>query len=75
MQLYREDAHYMERTAPWLEGVGLSYVKEKVVEDDEGRKALAERFLYSQTFAQDDPWAERAEGGEAHEFTPIKRVG
>jgi nitrite reductase (NADH) large subunit len=29
MQLYREEAHYLERTAPWLERVGLSYVKEK----------------------------------------------
>jgi nitrite reductase (NADH) large subunit len=75
MQLYREKAHYLERTAPWLERVGLTYVKEKIVEDDEGRKALAERFLYAQKFAQDDPWAERAEGGDAHEFTPIKQVG
>jgi nitrite reductase (NADH) large subunit len=75
MQLYREEAHYLERTAPWLERVGLSYVKEKIVEDEVGRKALAGRFLYSQKFAQDDPWHERAEGAEAHEFTPIKLVG
>jgi nitrite reductase (NADH) large subunit len=75
MQLYREEAHYLERTAPWLERVGLTYVKERVVEDEVGRKALAERFHYAQKFAQDDPWRERAEGGEAHEFTPIKQVG
>ena len=75
MQLYREEAHYLERTAPWLERVGLSYVKEKIVEDEVGRKALAGRFLYSQKFAQDDPWHERAEGAEAHEFTPIKLMG
>jgi len=75
MQLYREEAHYLERTAPWLERVGLSYVKEKIVEDEVGRKALAGRFLYSQKFAQEDPWRERAEGAEAYEFTPIKRVG
>ena len=36
MQLYREEAHYLERTAPWLERVGLSYVKDKIVEDDKG---------------------------------------
>jgi len=53
----------------------MTYVKEKIVEDEEGRKALAERFLYAQKFVQDDPWAERAAGGEAHEFTPIKQVG
>jgi nitrite reductase (NADH) large subunit len=75
MQLYREEAHYLERTAPWLERVGLSYVKDKIVEDEVGRKALAGRFTYSQQFAQDDPWRERAEGAESHEFTPIKQVG
>jgi len=75
MQLYREEAHYLERSAPWLERVGLSYVKERIVEDEVGRKALAGRFLYAQKFAQDDPWRERAEGAEAYEFTPIKRVG
>ena len=75
MQLYREEAHYLERTAPWIERVGLTYVKEKIVEDEVGRKALAERFRHAQKFAQNDPWKERAEGGEAHEFTPIKQVG
>lgn len=74
MQLYREGAHYLERTAPWIERVGLTYVKENIVEDDEGRKALAERFLYSQKFSQDDPWKERAEGAEKHEFEPLKSV-
>jgi nitrite reductase [NAD(P)H] large subunit len=75
MQLYREEAHYLERTAPWIERVGLSYVKEKIVNDDLGRQALVERFHYSQQFAQDDPWAERAQGAESHEFTPIMQVG
>ncbi|MCO6411819.1 MAG: NAD(P)/FAD-dependent oxidoreductase [Thiogranum sp.] len=75
MQLYREQAHYLERTAPWIERTGLSYVKEKIVEDETGRKRLYERFLHAQQFAQDDPWQARAQGAEAHEFTPIKRVG
>ena len=75
MQLYREEAHYLERTAPWIERIGLSYVKENIVADDVGRRALAERFDYSQQFAQDDPWQARAAGAEAHEFTPIKQVG
>jgi nitrite reductase (NADH) large subunit len=75
MQLYRENAHYLERTAPWIERVGLAYVKERIVEDEAQRKALAARFRFSQQFAQDDPWQARAEGGERHEFTPIKQVG
>ncbi len=74
MQLYREKAHYMERTAPWLERVGLTYVKEQIVENTENRKQLAERFLYSQKFMQNDPWQERAEGMDAHEFNPIIKL-
>ena len=78
LQLYREEAHYLDRTARWLERTGLSYVKQRIVEDEAGRKALAGRFLHSQRFAQQDPWKERAENTErpaaAHEFTPLKMV-
>jgi len=74
MQIYREEAHYLERTAPWIERVGLTYVKERIIDDEEGRKAAAERFKFSQKFAQEDPWEERAKGGEAHEFTAIKKI-
>ncbi len=73
LQLYREEAQYLDRTAHWLERVGLSYVKKQIVEDETGRKELAERFRYSQSFAQKDPWKERAEEQvAAHEFTPLK---
>ncbi|HRX62299.1 MAG TPA: (2Fe-2S)-binding protein, partial [Candidatus Competibacter sp.] len=76
MQLYREEGRYLERTAPWIERVGLSYVKAHIVEDQENRKALYARFLDSQKFAQVDPWAERASGQvDAHEFEPLRRVG
>ncbi len=74
LQLYREDAHYLERTAPWIERVGLSYVKERIVDDENGRKLLAQRFLYSQKFSQIDPWSERASGVDKHEFIPLKQV-
>mgnify|MGYP001092051173 CR=1 FL=1 len=74
-QLYREDAHYLERTAPWLERVGLSYVKQHIVDDEAGRAALAERFRISQQSAQQDPWAERAQGKHEHEFTPLMQLG
>jgi hypothetical protein len=33
MQLYREEARYLERTAPWIERVGLSHVQQAIVED------------------------------------------
>ncbi len=71
LQLYREEARYLERTAPWIERVGLDYVKRRVVEDAAGRRALAERFTQSQRRAQVDPWAERAAGREREEFTEI----
>lgn len=62
IQLYREEARYLERTAPWIERVGVDHAKARVVKDEAGRKALAARFHYSQSFSQDDPWAERASG-------------
>ncbi len=62
IQLYREEARYLDRTAPWVERVGLDYIKARIVEDVEGRKALTARFHYSQRFMQDDPWAKRAAG-------------
>jgi nitrite reductase (NADH) large subunit len=69
LELYRQEARYLERTAPWVERVGLDYVKRHIVEDAPGRKALYERFLYAQQFAQIDPWAERvaADAAQRHE--------
>ncbi|MGD8576654.1 MAG: nitrite reductase large subunit NirB [Thiohalophilus sp.] len=74
MQLYRENARYLERTAPWIERVGLPYVKQHVVEDEEERKALYARFLKSQEIAQHDPWAERTSAEKRIEFVPMKNV-
>ena len=75
LQVYREEAHYLERTAPWVERIGLAYIKQRVVEDAAGRKELAGRFRLSQKFAQVDPWAARAKGADKHEYIPLKRVG
>jgi len=74
MQLYREEAHYLERTAPWIDRVGIDHVKKKLVDDAEGRAILHARFLYSQRFAQIDPWTERVMGREAHEFKPLPEL-
>ncbi|WP_066769966.1 nitrite reductase large subunit NirB [Sphingobium sp. CCH11-B1] len=71
IQLYREEARYLERTAPWIERVGVDYVKSRIVEDEAGREALRARFLYSQRFSQDDPWAERAAGADAQLHQPL----
>jgi nitrite reductase (NADH) large subunit len=77
IQLYREEARYLERTAPWIERVGIDYLKARIVEDAPNRDALAARFLFSQSFSQEDPWAERAAGADAAqhshmaEFHPV----
>jgi nitrite reductase (NADH) large subunit len=75
LQLYREEARYLERTAPWIERVGLTHVRERIVDDAAGRQALYARFLESQTHAQVDPWAERAKGKDADEFAPLRAAG
>ncbi len=74
MQLYREQAHYMDRTAPWIERVGLAYVKQHIVDDASGRAELYARFLESQRYSQDDPWKERAEGKDAHEYVALATI-
>ena len=71
IQLYREEARYLERTAPWIERVGLAYLTERIVDDAEGRQALTARFHHSQSFSQEDPWAERAAGAEARQHAPM----
>src|SRR3546814_7406563 len=40
IQLYREEARYLDRTAPWVERVGRDYIKQRIVEDAAGREAL-----------------------------------
>ncbi|MGN7160122.1 nitrite reductase large subunit NirB [Sphingomonas sp. SAFR-052] len=71
IQLYREEARYLERTAPWIERVGVDYVRSRIVDDAAGRDALAERFLFSQQFMQDDPWAARVAGADREQHAPM----
>ncbi|MEM9178271.1 MAG: nitrite reductase large subunit NirB [Pseudomonadota bacterium] len=72
LQLYRDQGHYLERIYKWEVRVGLEKIQEQIVEDDDNRLALYERFLFAQKFSQNDPWAERASGGvDAHEFKSL----
>jgi len=76
VQFYREDAWYLERTAPWIERVGLERIKAHVADDAAERQALVERFAVSQRVFQKDPWAERAPGrASAQPFAPLARLG
>ncbi|MDD5181429.1 MAG: (2Fe-2S)-binding protein, partial [Gallionellaceae bacterium] len=56
IQLYREEARYLDRTVHYVERVGLDYIKQRVVSDKENRKALYARLLYALQGAK-DPWA------------------
>ncbi|GMG82435.1 nitrite reductase large subunit NirB [Paralimibaculum aggregatum] len=60
VQLYREQAKYLDRPYKWVAKVGLDWVREQVVDDLENRRALVARFDLSQRVFQKDPWAERA---------------
>jgi nitrite reductase (NADH) large subunit len=73
IQLYREGARYLERTAPWIERVGLAYVQSRLLPDADARAELARRFFFSQQFSQDDPWAARADGAEREHHAPMAR--
>ncbi len=72
MQLYRENAKYLDRIYKWVNKVGLDWVKEQVA-DDANRKALVERFLISQSVYQKDPWAEHVEKEQAR-YTPMANL-
>ena len=80
VQLYREHARYLERTAPWIERMGMEWLKALLIDDVAGRDALAARFWIAQSFSQDDPWAERAAGQDRNlhrpmaEFRPITQL-
>lgn len=73
LQLYREEAYYLDRTVHYIARVGLDYVKAKVVDDPVNRKALFERLLYSLDGLR-DPWTERIAGKAKQEFIPIKVI-
>jgi len=71
LQLYREEARYLDRTVHYLERVGLDYVKKKILDDNEGRHALYERLLFALSVER-DPWVERAKEGKLkHEFETV----
>jgi nitrite reductase (NADH) large subunit len=72
LQLYREEARYLERTAPWIERVGLTHVRERIVDDAAVRQTLYARFLESQKYSQTDPWAAHAAGKDSEEFAPLR---
>lgn len=71
LQLYREEAWYLERTVHYLARVGMEHVKKRVLEDAENRRALWERLQFALDGAA-DPWLEADRAGvDRRQFVPI----
>ncbi len=56
-ELYRQEGWYLERTVHFVSRVGLDYVKQRILEDHEGREALWERLQFALD-GEPDPWFE-----------------
>lgn len=71
LQLYREEGWYLERTVHYISRVGLDYVKKKILDDAEGRRALWERLQFSLA-DEPDPWFEMSRAHvDERQFIPI----
>ncbi len=73
-QMYREQARYLERIYKWAKRIGYDEVRRQIVDDPERRRHFFDRFVFSQKFAQVDPWSERVSGKDKHEFRPMAIV-
>ena len=60
LQLYREEAFYLERTVHYMHRVGLEHIKKIVLDDEARRKELHQRLLFALSFEQ-DPWKQQIE--------------
>lgn len=71
MQLYRKEGWYLERTVHFVSRVGLDYVKKRILEDAEGRKALNEELLFALD-GEPDPWFDFQDAQvDTRQFAPV----
>ncbi|WP_138514829.1 nitrite reductase large subunit NirB [Rhodoferax bucti] len=71
MQLYRKEGWYLERTVHYVSRVGLDYVKKRILEDAEGRKALNEELLFALD-GEPDPWFDFQDAQvDTRQFAPV----
>ncbi|MFK7997221.1 MAG: nitrite reductase large subunit NirB [Granulosicoccus sp.] len=72
LQMYREQGHYLERIYKWANRVGVDEIRKQIMENPDTRRRYHDRFSASQAVAQVDPWAERVDGRDSHEFNTLK---
>ena len=70
IQLYRENARYLDRAYKWTAKVGMDWVRERISDPAE-RARLVTAFDLSQSIYQKDPWAERANDRVQQEWSPL----
>ncbi|MBT9385819.1 nitrite reductase large subunit NirB [Pseudooceanicola sp. CBS1P-1] len=72
MQLYRENAKYLDRPYKWVAKVGLDWVKDTLSNAEE-RAALNERFEISQSVYRKDPWADHVKN-HSEQYQPLADI-
>lgn len=73
IQLYRENARYLDRPYKWTAKVGMGWVRDQIA-DPGTRAALVDRFKISQSVHQTDPWAAHAAPERAGRFDPMANI-
>ena len=71
VQLYREQGRYLERIYKWAKRVGLDTINNQIMDDRERRRRCSSASSIRRNSRKSDPWAERVQGKDAHEFAPI----
>ncbi len=72
LQLYREEGWYLERTVHYVARVGMALIRNRIVDDAEGRRALYERLLFALQDAP-DPWkTPEAANIDSRQFRPVQ---
>ena len=69
VQLYRENAKYLDRIYKWMAKFGLDWVRARIEDPDE-RARLVAAFELSQSIYRKDPWAEHA-AERAESYAPL----
>ena len=71
LELYRTEAWYLERTVHYIGRVGLDHVKQRILEDAEGRRALWERLQFALD-GEPDPWFQSVQAQvDVRQFVPV----
>ena len=72
LQLYRLEGWYLERTVHYIHRVGLDYIKKRILEDHDGRKALWDELQFALD-GEPDPWVEFDKAAvDLRQFEPLR---